>query len=308
MLARTRGVRGLIMTMRAGRLVALSFATAAAFSPVASARETDNARDEHLDTEHLFVFASGTDVDQVGDKEIELESEGRFGKRTGSYAALTHSLALQFVPLPDLRVELATATAGHAIHGVPDLDDRHRLAFDGLSLDLHYRLIDRKRAGFGLAIAAEPHWGIVDESSGERADRFGIDVALLADTELVPDRVAAAFNILYQPETQHSRVTGAWEHESTVGFAGALMAQVASGMFAGAEARYLRRYDGLGLDRFAGHALFLGPAIFARLSKEWTIAAGWAVQVAGRSVDEPGALDLAHFERHQVKLRLGVEF
>src|SRR5262245_41668521 len=171
MLARTRGVRGLIITMRVRRLVALSFAAAIAFSAVASARETDDARNEGLDTEHLFVFARGTDVGQVGDREIELESEDRFGKRTGSYAALAHSLSLQFLPRPDLQVEIGGAAAGHAIHGVEDLDDRQRLAFDGLFLDLRYRLIDRKRAGFGLAIAAGPHWGIVDESSGERADR-----------------------------------------------------------------------------------------------------------------------------------------
>ncbi len=44
-------------------------------------------------------------------------------------------------------------------------------------------------------------------------------------------------------------------------------------IFVGAEARYLRRYDGLGLDTFAGHAMFLGPTVYVRLSERWWVGA-----------------------------------
>ena len=32
------------------------------------------------------------------------------------------------------------------------------------------------------------------------------------------------------------------------------------------------------------------------------------MQVAGRAANDPGPLDLANFERHQVKLRIAYEF
>jgi len=75
------------------------------------------------------------------------------------------------------------------------------------------------------------------------------------------------------------------------------MVQVRPGIFFGGEARYFRRYEGLGLDTFSGHALFLVPTVYAQLSQRSWIAIGWSIQVAGKSVDDPGRLDLINFER-----------
>jgi hypothetical protein len=129
---------------------------------------------------------------------------------------------------------------------------------------MRYRIVDRAHASFGLMIEAEPHWGRVDEVTGELVDRYGVDLALAADKELVPNRVVAAFNLLYLPEIARSRVTGIWSRQATIGVATALMAQIAPDVFAGIEARYLRSYEGLGLDGFAGHAFFVGPTIYMR--------------------------------------------
>jgi hypothetical protein len=51
-----------------------------------------------------------------------------------------------------------------------------------------------------------------------------------------------------------------------------------------------------------GQALFVGPTMYASLSKNLAISAAWGVQVAGRAVDIPGSLDLKNFERHQAQL------
>jgi hypothetical protein len=128
------------------------------------------------------------------------------------------------------------------------------------------------------------------------------------DKELIPNRVIAAFNLLYGPEVTHSRETGISLQESTLGISTALMAQVRPGLLVGGEARYMRRYEGLGLDAFAGHALFLGPTVFAKLSERAWITAAWSIQVAGRSADDPGWLDLTNFERHQARLLFGFTF
>jgi len=42
------------------------------------------ARAAEVDTEFIFGFATGADVGELGEREIELETAGRFGKRDGS--------------------------------------------------------------------------------------------------------------------------------------------------------------------------------------------------------------------------------
>jgi hypothetical protein len=84
------------------------------------------------------------------------------------------------------------------------------------------------------------------------------------------------------------------------------MMRVHPRIFVGTEARYLRTYDGLGLSAFAGHAVFLGPSVFAKLPGR--IAAGWSTQVAGRAAGDPASLDLTNFERHQATFKFGVTY
>src|SRR6266508_2151216 len=267
-----------------------------------------NVLADQIDTEHLFGFTISTDIGDVGEKEIEAGTTARLGKRSGSYTALAQTLSFEYTPARNLRLEVTAAGAYHGIVGVPGLDDRRQAAFDGLSFDARYRLLDRANAPFGLAINVEPHWGRVDETSGAPVDRHGVDLTLAADKELVPNRIVGAFNLLYTPEVSRSRIDGTWSRESTVGVATALMVQIRPSIFVGADARYLRSYEGLGLDRFEGHALFFGPTVYAKLSARSWIALAWSAQVAGRSVDETGALDLVNFERHQATLKFGVTF
>jgi hypothetical protein len=261
-----------------------------------------------IDTEHLFGFTIGTDIGEVGEKEIEGQTTGRFGKRDGSYTGLSQMLSAEFTPMQNLRLEFNATGIYHDIAGVTGLADRRQGGWQGLSFDLRYRLLDRERAPFGLVIDAEPHWGRIDETTGEPVDQYGVDLSIAIDKELIPNRVVAAFNLLYGPEVMRSRVTGISSQEATLGFSTALMAQVRPGIFVGGEARYLRRYEGLSLDTFAGHALFLGPTVFAKLSEHAWIAAAWSMQVAGRSADDLGWLDLTNFERHQARLLFGFTF
>src|SRR6478752_6934341 len=152
-------------------------------------------RADKIDTEHLFAFTIGTDPGELGEKEIEGQSTGRFGKRDGSYTGLSQVLSAEFTPVENLRLEVSAA-----------------------SIDVRYRLLDREQTSFGLLIDAEPRWGRIDETSGEPVDQYGIDLVIAIDKELVPNRVVAAFNALYGPEVSRSRVTGITSHESFLGF------------------------------------------------------------------------------------------
>jgi hypothetical protein len=276
--------------------------------PGASAEERRDAIRDDIDTEHLFGFVTGTDVGEVGDREIESETNGRFGKRTGSYAALTETASLELVPFDNFRLTPAATLDYHAVSGVADLSDVTRGAFQGVSLDMRYRVIERQRSGIGVTLLVEPHWSRLDDISGERADRYGADLAVLIDRELVPGRVVAAFNLLYQPDVTRSPATGTWSRDATLGVSGGVMARVGPGVFAGGEARWLRAYDGLGLDAFAGQSLFVGPNLYIQFSERWRLTGSWSVQVAGHAVATPGVLDLTNFTRHEGRLSVGYAF
>jgi hypothetical protein len=109
-----------------------------------------------IDTEHLFGFTIGTDIGEVGEKELEGQATGRFGKRDGSYTGLSQMLSAEFTPMQNFRLEFSATGIYHDISGVTGLADRRQGGWQGLSLDLRYRLLDREHAPFGLVIDAEP--------------------------------------------------------------------------------------------------------------------------------------------------------
>ena len=265
-------------------------------------------RAETIETEHLFGFTIGSDVGEVGERELEGSLTGRFSKQTGTYDAGSSTMSVEFVPLPNLRTEFTGVVNSYDITGVSGLADQRYTAFGGLSADIRYRFLDRGSAPFGFAIGAEPHWGRADDITGQPGNQYGVDFVAAADWEVIPNRVVAAFNLLYQPDTMRSNLTGTWSQESTAGAAFGLMAQVHSGVFVGGEARYLRQYDGFGLDSLAGQGFFLGPTIYAKVSERAWIAVAWSAQVAGHATAVAGSLDLVNFERQQARFLFGVNF
>jgi hypothetical protein len=82
--------------------------------------------------------------------------------------------------------------------------------------------------------------------------------------------------------------------------------RVAPGVLIGAEGRYSSKYEGL--DHFAGQALFVGPTLYARLTKRFLVIAAWSAQVSGHAADSTGSLDLTRFERYQGKIQFGLGF
>ena len=86
------------------------------------------------------------------------------------------------------------------------------------------------------------------------------------------------------------------------------MVKARPGVLLGGEARYIRRYEGFGLDELAGQALFIGPTAYVQLSPGAWLTAAWSVQAWGRLTGSNAALDLVNFERHQARLTFGVNF
>jgi hypothetical protein len=140
------------------------------------------------------------------------------------------------------------------------------------------------------------------------ARRYSTELTLALDRELIPNRVVAAFNLFYEPEWTRFTGTGLADQESTAGGAVAVMAQIRPGFLVGGEVRYLRKYEGIGLEEFAGQALFVGPTAYLQLSERSRLTIAWSAQAWGRAPGSTAALDLVNFERHQARLIFGVNF
>jgi hypothetical protein len=263
---------------------------------------------EGIDTEHLFGFMIGTDIGNVGEREFQSETTGRFARNGGSYRAIGQQLELEFVPVSNFRIELGSTFASHTISGVPGFEDQRRLSWQGVTADFRYRFLDRDTAPFGFTLDVETHTDRIDEISAAVVHNYGTEFALAFDRELVPNVAVAALNLIYQPEWTRFLGTGAAEQESTIGIALGMMARVSPGFFLGGEARYLRKYEGIGLNEQAGQAFFVGPTAYFQLSERSRLTASWSVQAWGRPAGSNAALDLVNFERHQARLVFGVNF
>src|SRR6266481_6070567 len=263
---------------------------------------------EGIDTEHIFGFMIGTDVGSVGEREFQTETTGRFGKSSGNYQVGGQQVELEFVPAKNFRIELGSTFSAHDVNGVPGFDDRRQLGWQGVSVDFRSRIIERETAPFGLTVAVEPHADRIDESTAAAVRKYGTDLTLAFDREIVPNVAVAALNLIYQPEWTRFVGTGAAEQESTIGAAFAVMAKLRPNFFVGGETRYLRQYEGIDLQEFAGQGLFVGPTAYFKLSESSRLTLAWSFQAWGRSARSMPALDLIDFERHQARLVFGVNF
>src|SRR5882672_7975345 len=263
---------------------------------------------EGIDTEHLFGFMIGTDVGNVGEREFQSQTTGGFSRNGGRYRAISQELELEFVPARNFRIEIGSAFAAHDINGVPGLEDRRQLSWQGVSVDLRYRFLNRDAAPFGLTVAVESHADRIDETTAAAVRNYGTQFALAFDRDVVPNVAVAALNLIYQPEWTRLVGTGAAEQESTIGAALGVMAKMRPGFLVGGEARYLRKYEGIALQEFNGEALFVGPTAYFQLSERSRLTLAWSFQAWGRSARSSAALDLADFERHQARLVFGVNF
>ena len=279
-------------------------------SPPRAAHADEPARkgEAEIDTQFIFGFTSGADIGELGEREIEQQSIVQWGRSSGSYAALDEQLRYETSPIRNFRFEIGIPVAVHDIAGVSGLDDRRAAAFNGLLAEFSYKLLDRQHAPFALTLRAEPHWSRVDDTSGAPIDGYGSDFSVAIDRELSPGRVFGALNLVYAPEAMRARTDGSWQRDATLGLSASVTTQVAPGFFLGGEVQYLRRYDAIGLDAFAGEGVFLGPTMFVRVANNLSVSGAWAVQTTGHATGVPGTLDLTNFTRYRATLRVEYNF
>ena len=263
---------------------------------------------EGIDTEHIYGFMIGSDVGDPGEREFQTTTTRRFSKQAGTYDALGQDLELEFVPIKNFRIEIATTLAAYDISSVPGLVDRTQAGWQGAALDLRYRFLDRETALFGLTLGLESHGNRIDETTASRAQDFGNELTLALERDLIPGLAVATLNLGYQPEWTHFAGVLTAEQDSTLAVALGVMAQVRPDFLLGGEARYFRKYEGIGLQELAGEAFFIGPTAYFRLSERARLTATWSIQAWGRPAGTSATLDLVNFERQQARVIFGFNF
>jgi hypothetical protein len=263
---------------------------------------------DRVDSEHLFGFTEGSDIGSQREREFKNETTFRSGKAPGSFAAGTSEAEVKYTLSEYFRLSAGATLAYFDINGVPGISDANRAAIQSASFSARFRLLDRSKGPVGMTLSIEPHWGFVDETKGLRIGHFGTEAAMLIDRELIPDRLLAALNITFENDRIRPVAPSIIRHESILGSGLALAAQTSSGLWLGAEARYLRSYDGAALNSLSGQAVYFGPTIFSVLPNNYWLSAALNFQVWGRATGISGPLDLTNFERYQAKFRVGFSF
>jgi hypothetical protein len=270
----------------------------------------DSAPDSfyELESKYIFGFTEGSDIGPEGERAIESDTHLAFQRRQGSYTALEQEIEYETNPTPDLQIEAAVHGVYNAIHDVDGFDNFHGANFGGLSVVLRYNLIGRgPGAPIGLTFLVEPEWARVDDG-GKLFTSFGATAKILADTELVPDRLYAAVNAIYAPEVARDFGSADWGRADTLGVTSALTYRILPNLAFGGELEYYRASNSLGFSGFSGQALYAGPTLYLQFTPKAKLSASFSTEIAGHAVGVPSPLDLTNFTRNKARLLAEFEF
>ena len=207
-------------------VVVLASAVAVRLAGAAPARSAVAGGDpEPVDTEDMFGFVGGADIGNAGQQEVEFDATSLSGKSTGTYANTAAQFQYKYTAFANFRISALATFAFYDIADVSGLNGVQSAAVQSLSLDARFHLLDRDKGPFGLTLSVQPHWGFVDETSGVALDHIGWVALLLADRELVPNRIVGAINFLFDTDRTRLLPDHTIEQEPTPGIAVALTTQ-----------------------------------------------------------------------------------
>ena len=284
----------------------VSFRAAMVLLAAAAALLAPPARAD-VDTEHMFGFTEGTDIGTPHQAEAELETIGAFGRAAGTYNTQWLTASLKYPLSEQFRIAPAITFARFDISGVPDFDDRNQVALNRLWLEFRYHPFNRETSLFGLTFVAAPFVGFVDDVTGAPADAWGGVLLAAVDRALIPERLYAALNLVYDFERVRDYGTGLMTDSSTLGMSAAGSTRLEPWLYVGAEARYLRAFDGLAFGNLVGQAVYVGPVFYMTLGKGASLSGAWNIQAWGQTTGVAPGLDLTFFDSQRFKLRLAIE-
>ena len=253
----------------------------------------------------IFGFTEGADTGQKGERTAFHESVIRIARTMPGYAAWDGSWGVTYSTSDSVVVWGGGSAAVE--RNAAGIDSPVSTRGFGASAGLKYQLLQRNPSPIGLAVQLAPYWQRIEGSAIAR-ETVGSEFRLLIDRALGSEQLFGAFNLAYQPERTTSSVSGV-ANRSNLEIAGAVTARILPRVFTGGELRYVNTYLGYFLNERLGWALFAGPTIYLAIGSSGYLGLAWSVQLLGQSAgDNVSGLDLVHFERHQLRLKLGFAF
>ncbi len=253
----------------------------------------------------VFGFATGSDVADLGAWGIALDTAGAADTRGGSGYTLAPTVQVSGSFLPCLEVGpygfLSYTNFKPYGGGLATKTN----VFGG-GIEIKYKLLGRAPHGIGLTFAVSPNFASSDTSPGTNFSQFGNSYRLLADMELIKDKLYGALNLeLFQTMPNNTPTL----NSSVLAVRAALATPITDAIFVGAEVSHQRAYTGAWANRYVANATYIGPTFFWQVSEKFSLNGTWAYQVAGESRVSPGrALGIDNFSRHLGRLKLGYAF
>ena len=254
-----------------------------------------------LDTKNLFGFLEGADVGEQGDRSLEFETTGSFGRERGVYNSIEQEIIFEPTLTDSLGVEFGAHVLGQDVHGVPGLPDFAGVNFMGASVELRYVVMHRTAdLPIQVTLTVEPEYNSIGDA-GRQANDFSTTFLAVADMISSDRRLYGAVNLGYAPDG--ARLPGQpWQDTAILSASAALSYRLTPPLMFGAEADYDRAYGGAVPREFRGQATYLGPTFHYQINEKIDLSAALLVQAPA------GRLDFDDFPRQLAKLRLEVEF
>lgn len=262
-----------------------------------------------------FGYVYTTDFEEPGETELELWVTDRRGKDQGHYDAQDYKLEVERGITDRFNLSVYANLAGHHVRGLGgEFEPVHRdLAFQGLSTEFKYKLLDPAHDRWGLAFYAEPGWSRIAKVSGAHARELELELKAIVQKNFLQDRLAWATNLTLEPEWEREHgdsvsVEPETEKELKIEVASGVTYDVAAKWWIGVEGRYHSVYPNWmhGLHR-ENYAVYAGPTVHYDGGK-WAATATWQPQLFG-SPHRPGSsLELEDHEKRELRVKLSREF
>ena len=256
--------------------------------------------------ENYFGYTYGSETLPKGHWEIYQWATSRTGKANGTYRALDLQTEIEHGFTDRLQGSLYLNAIDHDIAKVRDFSDRDQFRFNGLQGALKYSLKSPYKDGYGLAVYLEPGYKRYSAKSGDRVDIFFFEPKVILQKNFLEDSLIWAANFSAEFEREHNLGEREWESELELQFSTGLSYRFAPNWFAGVEALATSAFERMHLDALGEYAVFAGPNLHYA-NKKWWATLTVLPQLTGWP-ETKGRRDLEHFEKLQVRLKLGFNF
>ncbi len=259
----------------------------------------------------VFGFTSPTGLGDTGDINFTNENDFRFGKRGGRYFGLNNKFEFSYTIDPNWWVAASPFLAFNSLANVPGFLDKNTAAFDGLSVELAHRFVERSVSNpWQVTASIEPRWGRIDPESGFGSESAGFTAKVFVDKVLIDNTLFWAANLNWGPQwSKDPFMPNNTLLSSQTLVSTAVSWQFAPQLYLALEAQYFGAFARIAPDHLMGQAVFVGPALAWKVNEKTAFNIVWEPQVWGRSSTSPGLpLDLDNFERSTFRIKYSQQF